>query len=301
MSSIAKSKSKNARKRASKAKKATQNPLMNAPLSRASRRPTVYLRSAVPTLKGASARFVGCDYIGAVSTPASGPGVTPYNISASNSTTFPRLSAIAAIFEEFKFRKCNFVACGKSAATQAGDYTQCVNYQTSGGTSLTSLSQLRNEEGQVTSKFWEDQTVRLDEGRAVRPWFVTTQISTDDGDGYQGVYYLGLDAVGSAIPVVDLFVEYDCEFAQGQASGAPELTPALRELCSLPDGRELIEQIARLVTGWKPPETVVVSVDDRASRAMSALSDFCVPKGPSPLDQRRLTSDPSAASRSSKF
>lgn len=192
------------------------------PALRDYRRPSVFMRSDKPKRKGASVRIIGCDYVGPVSSVMGTAADNVFVIQASLATTFPRLSAIADVFELYNFNKLSFHCVGIPGFDQPGAYTQSIDYESAG--SAFTATQIRNQEGQVTEKFPNNSVVEANCDRAVAPWFTT------DGVGSTapfGDYHLLTDATTTAIPAVDLFVCYDCEFAQGQAVGTPELRAIL--------------------------------------------------------------------------
>jgi len=230
--------------------------LQMAPVALGAPRVRVYQRSAAPTKPGACVRYVGCDYVGAISA-ASGAQDNVYGISAASGTSFPRLSAIAAVYELYSFSKLRFIMAGKAASTVAGDMTGVMQYSVDQSTGFTA-AQIRNEEDQVTCKFWESREVIADPKRASRPWFLTGVGHSDESqDGYLGSFHLFTDAA-SAIPVVDLFVEYDVEFAQGEASGAPELTPELQIVLSKDGGRKFLQKICEAALNSKERELCTI-------------------------------------------
>jgi len=192
-------------------------------------RPNTYIRSRTPTRPGASARFEGCDFVGAVqATTVATDNV--YEIEAQSSTTFPRLSAIAAVYELYRFNSFKATLIGIAPSTLGGAMTGVFVYDAGASTIMTS-TQVRNEEGQVTRKFWENVEIHGNAQRATRPWF---NIATQDNfvDYIQAQFHLFTDLISAATNVVELFMSYDVEFAQGQASGAPELgrlAPFLRK------------------------------------------------------------------------
>jgi hypothetical protein len=209
--------------------KLTQKPnsLSMVGVSYGYQRPQVMFRSDKPTRKGATARFVGCDYYGVVST-ATSAGFTNIPIWPTNSTTFPRLSAISSAFELYFLTKCKVWLVGVAASTQAGTATAVYVYNTDSLSPTFSLAQLRNEERNITLKFWENGVTEMDTGRSTRPWYILEN-ATIYTDAYQAMLVIGCDATTSAVAAFDVFIEYDCEFAQGQSTTAPEWFAPLRD------------------------------------------------------------------------
>jgi len=161
-----------------------------------------------------------------------------------NATTFPRLAAISAVFEQFAFNRLSFKMVGDAAATQAGSYTGVVVYNHSDA-GMTG-AQIRNEEKSVTRKFWDDGETAADTKRAQIPWFSTIGgeggVSTTFGD-----FHLFTEGTASAVPVVNLFVCYDVEFCQGQASGSPDLSGPTRLFLKQEGAAEILDMLARRI------------------------------------------------------
>jgi len=225
----------------------------SAPVATANRRMTPFLRSERPTLAGASVRIVGCDYYGTITTSDAGFADNLIIISPGESTSFPRLTAIAAVFELYRFTRVRATLVGAAASTQVGTMTAAFQYEY--GSSSYTAAQIRNEEGQVTTKFWETLQVEMNCKRAVRPWFnVANQSEEDSADGIQAQLHIGTDETSSDIVAGDLFLEYDVEFAQGQASGAPELG-SLRNLLVKKGAAEAISSLLRK-SGFVLPKTI---------------------------------------------
>jgi len=177
------------------------------------------MRSRSPTRRGSEVRFIGCDYVGSVSTSASAGVDNAYQINPSISTTFPRLSAIAEVFGKYAFNRLRIYVVGKAASTLAGDMTSVPTYDgVSGGSGLTE-SQVKNRNGQVTSKFWENHVMDFDCARATVPWFIMEEVSSIVTDTNTfGWYHLFTEQTASGVTAVaDVFIEYDVEFAEGKA------------------------------------------------------------------------------------
>jgi len=176
-----------------------------------------------PTRKGASVRLTGCDYIGPVSAATTASDYEIY-VNANNATTFPRLSAEAAVWGKYVFNKVKFYVVGAAGSQTPGAMTSCPVYEAS--VAALTAAQVRNREDQVTSKFWEDHSMEFDCSKASRPWYVTDGadlLGVTGQDYIQGMYHLFTDAVASNPPTVDLWVCYDCEFCEAMASGDPDL------------------------------------------------------------------------------
>ncbi len=198
---------------------AINNTPLNAPVSLGTvGRPAVLIRSAPPTKPGSEFRVLGCDYIGSVSSSATLGVDHPYDSTPLNATTFPRLSSIALVFGKYSYNKLRFIVIGKSAATVAGDMTSVFSYGDSGA-ALTE-SQVKNRVGQVTSKFWENHMAEADPKKATVPWYINYDSALETQTfGYYHLFTETTGAVIGAVPVADIFIEYDIEFCEAIASG----------------------------------------------------------------------------------
>ncbi len=214
------SQAKNAQMQASRAR-SYADVVRNAPVALSQYQPLVGFRTAAPVTKGASARYTGCDFLGTISSGASGvANDNVYLVTPKNSTTFPRLSSVAAAFELYKFLKVRAIAVGKQASTIAGSHTLAPDLYPDGD--AFTAAEVRNEEQQQTKKFWETCVMDFPCARGTRTWFLTDNAGTaDPPDAKLGELHYYTDATGvTQVVVADLFIEYDVEFAQAQiASG----------------------------------------------------------------------------------
>jgi hypothetical protein len=177
--------------------------------------PRTLIGSDKPTRPGAQVRYVGCDYIGAISTSATVVVDNVFQIETSNATTFPRLSAMGSVFGKYIFNKLRFVVVAKAASTQAGTMTSVPIYEgTNNGATALTLAQARNRESQVTSKFWENHVMTFDCNKQNVKWFENVSSSTDTTSA--GYYHLLTEITSAAIAVADIFVEYDVEMCESK-------------------------------------------------------------------------------------
>jgi hypothetical protein len=192
---------------------------LSAPVSLGYTRPPIEMRSMAPSRRGGEVRIVGCDYVGSIGTNAISTvdNVYPLNV---RSTTFPRLSAIAAVFGKHAFNRLRFYAVGKAASTLAGDMTSVTVYDGTGGGGTLTETQVKNRYRQVTSKFWENHVHEVDCSKASVPWFVSEEASATPSDTTNlGFFHFFTEAASSGPQVADLFVCYDVELCEAQASG----------------------------------------------------------------------------------
>lgn len=208
-------------------------PRSEAPVALAftGKQPSVFMKSGVPKRPGASIRLSGCDYIGPVTGNTTETDVS-LQLTPSSSETFPRLSAIATIFEKYNFDKLRFVIVGVAASTTAGAMTAAPSYASSEESSATAAL-LRNREGQRTTRLWETNVVSYDCRRAGKPWF-SCAVAETASDAIFGWYYYAIDALAAVSTVGDLFVEYEVEFAEGRSSSDVALVKKPIRSASLP-------------------------------------------------------------------
>jgi hypothetical protein len=189
-----------------------------APVATGYIKPEVSFRSMAPITRGAEVRFVGCDYIGSVSTSSSAASDNVYDIIPGDTTTFPRLSNLAAIFAKYRFLGLRFFIVAKAPSTFAGDMTSCMVYE---GTNSGSLSEVevKNRVGSVTGKFWENHLFETDCGKQSLLWL--ENFNSADNTRVFGYYHLFTEIGASAIPVADIFVEYDVELCDASSTSGP--------------------------------------------------------------------------------
>lgn len=218
--------------------------LRNAPIQLSTYQPLVSFRTAAPITKGASVRLTGCDYVGTISAQVAAFD-NVYEVTPKNATLFPRLSAITPAFELYKFLKIKPVMVGVSASTIPGAMSLSPDLYPDG--SSFTIAEARNEEGSQQCKFWETKAMDFPCVRGTRQWFLTDNAGIAvDNDAKLGDLHLVTDAVGSAIPVCDLYIEYDIEFAQGQAITTDALmrSELLNFLSRQPGFKELLTRFA---------------------------------------------------------
>lgn len=222
----------------------------NLPVALSMYQPTVVFKTAAPVTKGASARIVGCDYVGAFNSAIAADDQV-IEITPKNAVAFPRLSAIATAFELYKFLKCRVTMVGLAGATTTGSMSLAPDLYPD-GTDFT-VAEARNEEGAAICKFWETKSMDFPCVRGTRQWFLTDNagIATDN-DAKLGDVHFSTDALGVQT-VADLYIEYDIEFAQGQAVTADALmrSPLFHLLSQHPKGKKAL---VRFALGLLPPE-----------------------------------------------
>jgi hypothetical protein len=191
--------------------------LRQAPVSLGYVQPPVGMRSLAPVRPGGEVRFTGCDYIGSVSAGTTAAD-NIYSLNPLVAATYPRLQAIATIFGKYAYNRLRFYVIGKAASTQPGDMTSVTVYEEGGSNALTE-AQVKNRYGQTTSKFWENHQHMVDPKKATVPWFPMDAFDASSSIGVFGWYHFFTEAVAAAIPVADIFVEYDIEFCEARAVG----------------------------------------------------------------------------------
>jgi hypothetical protein len=213
----------------------------NAPVALSQYQPKVGFKSAAPVTKGASARITGCDYVGALSSTGGAFSDQAFRVTPLNNGLFTRLWAMATVFELYKFLKIRPILVGKAASSQAGSMTLAPDLYPD--SDAFTAAEMRNEEGQSTTKTWEVCAMDYPCARGTRVWFLTDNANTANAtDSDLGELHVGCDSLGAgAVVFADLFIEYDIEFAQAQVSGGVSLlSPMLRRLLAYEGGLEAL-------------------------------------------------------------
>lgn len=217
-----------------------------APVALSFNQPKMGFKTAAPTRKGASARIVGCDYVGPFASSATANLFqdSVFEIYPGNSAMFNRLGAISLVYELYAFNKCRMIAVGVAASTLPGSMTLAPDCYPNG--LAQSAAAIRNQEDQKTTKFWETCISDYPCGRATRPWFLVDPSETaSDEDSKLGDFHLGIDGTATAATVVcDVFVEYDVEFAQCVSGDGVSLellnSPLVRRVQEFRHGKEAV-------------------------------------------------------------
>jgi hypothetical protein len=247
----------------------------NAPVALSEKQPRVGFRTAVPTDPGASARYVGCDYMGTYTSSAVASTYSDmiFEISAAESNTFPRLSAIADAFELYKFKRLRFIAIGKQASTIPGAMSLAPDLYPDGD--VFTVNEARNEEGAVLGKYWETIVCEFPCKRGTRVWFLTDNLGTaSPEDAILGDLHFGVEGtVTPSQPIADIFVEYDVEFAQAQsATGVSLINTIIRRS---PEDRAML--IASLLRALPENERERWDTDGRRVRPKKKAAPWLPP------------------------
>jgi len=107
----------------------------------------------------------------------------------------------------------------------------------------------------------------MESRRCTRPWYILEN-ATVYTDSVQAMLVIGTDATTSAVAAYDLFIEYDCELAQGQSTTAPEWFAPLRDLVR---DRVVAKRIyeALLALGYLRPKQEQVEVQTTSTASVS--------------------------------
>ncbi len=189
--------------------------MRQAPVSEPYIAPEPGFKSLPPLTKGASVRYVGCDYIGSDSSSSSAASTgSLYGLAALNSTTFPRLSNIADTFLKYRYNRLRFHMIGKSASTQAGTGAWASFVTDAAVTSITVNTEaiIKNAQGALVMKGWESgfHDVLVDIGG--QKWYNTDQDTAEFTYGALAHYIPQTTASGDLS--WDVYVEYDVEFGE---------------------------------------------------------------------------------------
>jgi len=206
--------------------------------------PDTYFR----TEKGGEGEMVICgkEVLAEVSSAASfqqrGFGV----INPQNDAIFPKLSAIARTFEQWRFRKLKFHFVTGCAATTAGSVMQYVDYDATDAAAPSAIALLANQTAMVSSVAL-DNTIEYDVNRQMLSKMYS-DLSVNSGslrEAVAGTWFLFMDK-GAATDVFAgyVYVEYECAFytpkppspngGAGQTSQALVLTAGSSTALPLP-------------------------------------------------------------------
>lgn len=185
-------------------------------------RPAVRQQFMAPSKKGSEARVVGIDFVATLSSSTTQNLLALYILNPKDSTSFPRLSAIAGVWCRYFFRKLRFHIFGISAATQKG-YTvmaSFVNDDLAQDPAITNEAQLLNLENVAVGRPWSYSIHEVNLGAQGLEWYTCDgSASTPAGE------YVGKALAGAATTAVagdiqyQVYVEYDVEFAVRSAVG----------------------------------------------------------------------------------
>jgi len=214
-----------------------------------------YFRSKKPTLKGATVAFSGCDYVGAENSATTLQdfyfAVTPIN------GAFTKLSTIAPVFAMYRFTKLRVIVEGKTPSTVPGLIAVSGEYDANGTLAAWTQAQVRNQEGVKACKFWEDMVYDYDTRKNSYNWYhheigasepagLTTEIQGDIhcvADGISATFYT------AGYPLVDIWVEYEIEFAESIASGAPQVDLVINDAMKNKVFRSYVSNLAAKFVG----------------------------------------------------
>lgn len=219
-----------------------------APVAEPYLAPQPHLVSAAPQSRGACARYMGVDFVGQSSSQAAGATTgSMLQMTVTNSTAFPRLSAIADTFLRWKPRRLKYHFIGRSASTQAGvgAWASFVLDASTSTITVNTESIIKNAEGSLTLKGWESGVHVVDVAAMGPEWY--------NCDGDTVPFTLGNlctyipQTTANADLSWDIFVEYDVEFSE-PVSGAT--VTALREknrrLSEVQDIEDMPKQLEKL-------------------------------------------------------
>lgn len=199
-----------------------------APINMGYTAPRVHFTTDRPITKGACARYLGVDFAGTISS-SSAAALTgsAYTITPASSSLFARLSAIQDVFLRWRLIRLRLHFIGRSASTQpgVGSFASFVLDTTSALINIATAQTIKNAEGCLTLKGWENGFHDVDcESAGVR-WYNTDGDSLPSKMGTVGQYVPQTTANGDLS--WDVFAEYDCEFAE--AIDTSTVSPLMKE------------------------------------------------------------------------
>lgn len=199
----------------------------NVPVAYAYKAPKPRFESKVPITSGASARYVGCDYVGAINSSSAAVNNGTNSLAAFTASVFPRLSAIADVFLRYRYRSLKFHLIGRSASTQAGTGA-FASFVLDGATSTITVNTeaiIKNAEGALVLKGWESGVHTVDVEAAGPKWYNCDADSVPFTPGAL-VQYIPQTTANNDLSW-DLYVEYDVEFAEAVVGAT--VTPLFKE------------------------------------------------------------------------
>jgi len=173
-------------------------------------------RTYFSTEKGAEGEMViaGKEVLAEVSTSANFFPVVNQSISPLNNSLFPKLSAIAASFEQFRFRKLRFHYVTGAPATLSGSVMHYVDYDLNDAPAPTAITLLANQTAMVSSVAL-DNVIDYDVSRQMLPKMFTgsnNAISLGSArESFIGFYRMFMDKGPSTTAFAGyIYAEYVC-------------------------------------------------------------------------------------------
>lgn len=187
-----------------------------------------YFRSKRPSLKGATAAFEGCDFLGSEVSASTLQDV--YFTVSPIASVFAKLAIIAPVFAMFRFTKLRVIVEGKAPSTVPGIAAVSGEYDAPATPVAWTQSQVRNQEGVKVCKFWEDLTYSYDTKKNSYNWYHHEPASGSEvaSQESQGTIHIVLDGISTTLytagnPLVDIWIEYEIEFAESIQAAAPQV------------------------------------------------------------------------------
>lgn len=173
--------------------------------------------SQIPTWSGVSRpiRIHQEERIASVSGPTSGTSFNAkkYVINPADTTTFPWLSSIAALFDKYKFHKLEFRYITSCSTSTAGNVSLAVDFDTLDSTPTTG-SAMSNLAKFNTFAAWANEKLSIPVNRrGNNQWLYTLDGNTSSNDpkSYNlGNLFVSTESIGNST-VGYLVVEYDVE------------------------------------------------------------------------------------------
>lgn len=193
--------------------KMTRNTSSVMPLRSNSRYPQVHFSTGAG--KDGETIVRGLEVLGEIGTTANFTLQQSLSINPSNSSLFPKLSALARTFEQYHFRKLRFRFISGAPATLSGSFMHYIDYDVNDAPATSSIQLLANQTSLVTSVAVNNE-IAYDVTRQMLPKMFMNSSTTDSSslrESFGGFYRVYTDK-GAASPSFAgyLYVEYECCF-----------------------------------------------------------------------------------------
>lgn len=234
--------SSNAPRKSAKVKSSKSGPMLSAPAAVAGRMPKIGLRSTAST-KSDAFRVSGCEIVGKAASQTSFKQVLELPINPRNPLLFPRLSAIAAAFEQYSIAKLQFHYVPQSSSARDGSMLHYIDYDPADPAAVRDVDILANKTKDSVA-LWQPSTLTADVRDIHRnrqsffcqsPYGDSVDLSTAEvRQDFAGVYRMYMDGAADANKSCGyLFVEYIFDFLVPRPQPPVSMTAAYNDLGSL--------------------------------------------------------------------
>lgn len=156
-----------------------------------------------------------------------------YNLQPGSNKTFPWLSIQAAQYEQYRFRKLQFIYVPIVGTSVAGDVMMLADYNVSDPPPLVETDAL-DHPGAKTGSLWETHIFKCDISKmhalGPRKFIRTAAVAGDQKTFDCGNFHLCVNNSGITTSIGKLFVEYEVEFYVPQINPRSELKPQMTSI-----------------------------------------------------------------------